>query len=243
MSHLNEQSSLADWVTQKPASSRVFEKYHLDYCCNGERRLLEACRNRNLDFHLMLEELRSIPQDQSMTNAADPSAMSMSELCDHIESTHHKYLRVEIPRLEALIEKVLSVHGKPDSSLHKVREALDSLRSELEPHMLKEEQILFPAIRLLESSESSPGFHFGSIGNPIRMMEHEHDLAGRLLLQIREILNDFEMPKEACNSIREMLEGLQRLEIDLHSHIHKENHILFPQAIYVEKKCRHNSTS
>jgi regulator of cell morphogenesis and NO signaling len=126
------------------------------------------------------------------------------------------------------------VHGENHPELHQVKQAFAELRAELEPHMFKEERILFPAIRMLEQSESPPAFPFGAVANPIRMMELEHDHAGDALERIRTLTGDYRIPEGACNTYRAMLARLQTLEQDMHLHVHKENNILFPRAIELE---------
>jgi regulator of cell morphogenesis and NO signaling len=151
-------------------------------------------------------------------------------MCDSIEASHHAYLRQELPRLTQLIDKVLSVHGAQHAWLGQLSDAFTQLREELVPHMFKEEQILFPAIRTIEQSSAVPYFPFGSVDNPIRMMEHEHDVAGQALQTMREASRDYTLPEGGCNTFRAMLSGLEELQWDLHQHIHKENNILFPRA-------------
>ena len=123
-----------------------------------------------------------------------------------------------------------SAHGENHPALRQLRDVFADLRAELEPHMAKEEQILFPAVRYLEQTEQIPQFPFGTVANPIHMMEHEHDLAGTALKKIRQLTEDFHAPEDACNTYRVMLDGLRQLERDMHQHIHKENNILFPRA-------------
>lgn len=243
MFSLNESSPVGDWVSHHPTSARVFDKYRIDYCCGGSMSLNDACKTQCLDSRSLLLELQAAQSLENGQKVQDWTLNTLTDLCDHIEQTHHNYLRQELPRLSKLIEKVASVHGERNPSLHRVNEAFCSLRNELEPHMAKEEQILFPAVRLMEASKVLPQFHFGTIENPIRMMEHEHDLAGRLLIHIRKLLNDFQLPEDACNSYRAMLKGLEELETDLHSHIHKENHILFPRAVNMEVKVHYKTGS
>ena len=128
----------------------------------------------------------------------------------------------------------MAAHVENHSELSELQQAFAALRAELEPHMFKEEQILFPAIRQLEHAASRPNFHFGTVNNPIRMMEHEHDAAGNGLTRIRELTDGFRPPADACNSYRVLLDALRKLEFDLHQHIHKENNILFPRAQSME---------
>ena len=164
----------------------------------------------------------------------DWSRASLTELVDHIESEHHGYLREELPRLSGLIEKLVETHGGRHSELLQCRQVFDSLRRELEPHMAKEEQILFPMIRDLDASSTLPDFHCGSLRNPIRVMELEHDDASLALLRLRELTADYTPPGDACSTHRAAFAGLAALEADLHRHIHKETDILFPRAVAEE---------
>jgi len=100
--------------------------------------------------------------------------------------------------------------------------------------MMKEEQVLFPMIRELETATSMPSFHCGSIAHPIRQMELEHDSAGDALAILSKSTDGYQPPEWACNTHRAMLDGLQTFEKDLHQHIHKENNVLFPKAIQLE---------
>ena len=100
--------------------------------------------------------------------------------------------------------------------------------------MFKEERVLFPAIRQLEQSADDPSFPFGTVANPIRMMEQEHDDAGYALSRLHSLTRDYQVPEGACNTYRTMLAVLRHLERDMHQHVHKENSILFPRAIELE---------
>ena len=157
--------------------------------------------------------------------------MALADLANHIEQTHHTYLKSELPRLTQVIEKVVNAHGKLHPELFELQKVFAGLRAELEPHMFKEEMVLFPAIRKLEQSAERPMFPFGTVANPIRMMEHEHDNAGDALAKIRALTREFTVPGGACNTYLAMLDGLEYLENDMHQHVHKENNILFPKAV------------
>jgi regulator of cell morphogenesis and NO signaling len=235
MSALTLNSAVGQWVAERPNTSRVFESLQIDYCCGGDTPLASACAARHLDPQQILMQLETV----SHTTGTEPDDRwldaSLCMLCDHIQQTHHAYLRSELPRLSALIAKVVAAHGKHHVELAEVQQAFCALRAELEPHMFKEEQILFPAIRRLEQSTNAPFFPFGTVATPIRMMEHEHDHAGDALQHIRRATQDYRVPDDACNTYRAMLAGLETLEQDMHQHIHKENNILFPRAIKIEQ--------
>ena len=224
-------------VVERPQRSRVFDRLHIDYCCGGKRTLEEACTKRGLDLKTVIAELEAFDAEaEAQGDAVRPANLTMTELADDIERTHHAYLREELPRLGDLVKKVSAVHGQAHPWLTGLTSVYAELVAELEPHMLKEEQILFPLIRELDQATTTPSFHCGSVGNPIRMMEMEHQNAGAALDRIREMTTDYEIPEGACNSFRAMLSGLEHLEADLHLHIHKENEILFPKASEMEAK-------
>ena len=166
----------------------------------------------------------------------DATAMSLTELADHIEQTHHAYLRAELPRIDAMTEKVATVHGARDARLRQVRETFLELARELSSHMMKEEQILFPLIRQLDTSATAPSFHCGSLANPIRQMESEHTDAESALERLHQLTDDFRPPDCACGTRRAMLDALASLNRDLRDHIHKENDILFPRSLQMENE-------
>jgi regulator of cell morphogenesis and NO signaling len=235
MKTFNGKQTVGDIVTRNPHLSRVFEDMGIDYCCGGKNPLATACRERGLDQQQVLDKLQeadratypNVPQ-------VDVTTLSLTELVDHIEYTHHAYLQEELPRLAALAGKVAARHGERDPRLRKVQETFRAMAEELGLHMFKEEQRLFPMIRQLEASDRSPAFHCGTLGNPIRQMEFEHDDAGAALKRLRELTDGFEPPDWACNSYRALLAGLAYLERDMHSHIHKENNVLFPGTLDLE---------
>jgi regulator of cell morphogenesis and NO signaling len=213
----------------------VFEIHKIDYCCGGKISLADACRRKGANPDDVIEQLGQLDSASDDQRIVDADAMSLTELADHIEQTHHAYLREELPRLDFMTEKVSRVHGDKEPRLLQVREAFVALKAELEPHMMKEERILFPMVRELEASASRPDFHCGSVANPIRQMEHEHDQAGNALAILRQATDGFTPPQWACNTYRAMLDALERLERDMHQHIHKENNVLFPKAMELEK--------
>jgi regulator of cell morphogenesis and NO signaling len=235
MSQLTTNTSVGKWVAQHPQTSRVFEALQIDYCCGGGKPLQQACLDRQLDPQQVVAELEHTLADSSESDSPDWSTASLAELCNHIVETHHAYLRTELPRLTAMLEKVVKAHGEAHPELARLQNVFAALRLELEPHMFKEEQVLFPAIGQLEQAIDRPAFPFGTVANPIRMMEHEHDDAGAALSQIQTITRGYEVPAGACNTYRALLSGLAELEADMHQHIHKENNILFPRALELEE--------
>jgi regulator of cell morphogenesis and NO signaling len=222
--------TLAAIVDANPGAARVLEHHQLDYCCGGQRTLDEACADCDLDPTVVLAALDTLEPG----GVADWTTMDPSTLVDHIEATHHRYLHDELPRLGALAEKVLGVHGARHPELREVGATYSALRVDLEPHLMKEEQVLFPMIRQLATATVTPSFHCGSIANPIRMMLLEHDQAGDLLARLRELTNGFTPPDDACASYQALYLGLAELEADTHLHVHKENNVLFPAVLALD---------
>lgn len=217
-------------VREFPQTARVFEHLGIDYCCGGKRLLGDACQLRNLDPGIVVRELRNASIQPAAAAGGDFLRLSMSEMCDSIVTTHHTFLKTELPRLASSLEKVLHKHGTKYAWLSPLNVAFNQLAEELMLHMPKEENILFPAIRSLEQSNRPLSFAFGSIDNPIQVMEHEHQDTANSLQLVRQVTSNFSIPIDACNTLHALFYGLQELQIDLHRHIHKENNILFPRA-------------
>ena len=233
MEQVNLNSSVGNWVAAYPQTYRVFEALQIEYCCGGGKSLEQACWDRELDPKQVMQQLQQVIAEDEQSTESWLNA-PLADLCDHIEQTHHAYLKEELPRLTEIVTKVVEAHGDSHPELATVQEVFASLRAELEPHMFKEERVLFPAIRQLEQSADDPSFPFGTVANPIRMMEQEHDDAGYALSRLHTLTRDYQVPEGACNTYRAMLAGLRHLERDMHQHVHKENSILFPRAIELE---------
>ncbi|MFO0915220.1 MAG: iron-sulfur cluster repair di-iron protein [Pirellulales bacterium] len=237
MRPLTAEMIVGDCVAVYPATARVFETYGIDYCCGGGQPLHAASADAHVSLDGLMAELKKAVES-SLT--AEPTQevrwidASLAVLCQHIIANHHNYLRRELPRLSTLISKVLDAHGSKHPELVDLAEAFDALCKELRPHMMKEEQILFPAIASLERSVSLPSFPFGTVASPIQVMEQEHRHAGDELASIRSITQGFSPPPDACPTYLAMLQSLKELEANMHQHVHKENNILFPRAIELE---------
>ncbi len=234
MSSFQIEDTVGAIVARRPVLSRVFEQAGVDYCCGGKKTLGEACLEKGLDAQSLLAALEQCDSAGTDEPVVDAASMSLSELADHIEQTHHAYLRSELPRLDWITHKVASVHGELDPRLHQIRETFAAFAAELSSHMMKEEYILFPMIRQLERSTTAPKFHCGSLANPLSQMESEHHDAGSALEQFSELSDGYTPPDWACNTYRAMLDALAHLRFDMHQHVHKEESILFPNALKLE---------
>ena len=208
-------------ASEHPGATRVFHRFGIDFCCGGGKSIEVACQAKGVDPTTVLEAVQAELLDGD-ADATDWLSASPADLIDHILNAYHKPLGTELPRLSEMVQKVAEVHHDKDARLAELRSVFSGLKSELESHMMKEEQILFPMI-VQGQGESA--------GGPITVMEQEHDSAGAALRQIRELTDGFQPPEEACNTWRALFSGLEDLEREMHQHIHLENNILFPQAL------------
>jgi regulator of cell morphogenesis and NO signaling len=225
--------TVSQFVVERPARARVFERFGIDYCHGGAKPLEQACRDNLLDPQEVLSALEQ--SDAHTMRVEDWSNATLTALADHIEAAHHQYLKRELERLDFFTEKMARNHGPERPELVALRDLFVTLRQDLEQHMAKEERILFPLVRQMEAVGGPVTSHCGSVANPIAVMVHEHENAGGLLARLREVTHDYAVPEDACNTFRAVFDSLREMEADLHLHIHKENDILFPRAIALER--------
>jgi regulator of cell morphogenesis and NO signaling len=226
-STIEPETTLAELVIARPELASRLDALGLDYCCGGQRSLAAAVAGAGLD-------LTEITADLCATTPVaetEPTWDGISGLVDHLEATHHAYLHDALPRLAALADKVAGVHHANHPELTNVARLVHEIRADLEPHLLKEERVLFPMIRELATATASPAFHCGSLSNPIRVMMSEHDTAGELLARLRISTDGYQVPDDGCASYRALYTGLAELEADTHLHVHKENNVLFPAVL------------
>ena len=220
---------LGDLVTADPRRSRILEGFGLDYCCNGHRTLSEATMKAGLDVAEVAAAL-DLP-DAAPMEAAKPDRGN-SALAHDIVDSHHAFMWEEMPRLHALVDKVLAAHGDRHPELTEVQATYTQAIAELDPHMTTEERVVFPAISRMEKSGAASTA--GSLVEPIQQLRDEHEVVGNLFRKIRTLTYGYAVPENACNSYRAMLTGLEEMELDLHEHIHKENNVLFPRVLQLE---------
>lgn len=223
-------STLADLVIDRPELATTFDRLGLDYCCGGQRPLGDAVSEAGLELDTVIAALV-----ETAPTEAGPVPTKIDELVDHLEATHHAYLTDALPRLVELGDKVAGVHGENHPELIGLAKLVHEIRADLEPHLLKEERVLFPMIRELAAATATPSFHCGSLNNPISVMLTEHDSVGELLAKIRAQADDFQVPADGCASYHALYAGLAELEADTHVHVHKENNLLFPAVVEAEQ--------
>jgi len=234
---LHPEQTIAEIVLRYPRLRAKLEQLGVDYCCGGKKLLADAVKDAGLDLPEVLAELaQTLSQTPSAAPATDWTAVSPTVLADHILDTHHVFTRMQLDRVDALLAKVQNAHrSRHGALLDLLRSAFDLLQAELATHLMKEEQILFPAIKsidvFLTRREEMPVVPCGSIAHPIQQMEHEHEGAGAILVKLRKITRNYRLPEDACETFKALYEALAALEADLHEHIHLENNILFPASL------------
>jgi regulator of cell morphogenesis and NO signaling len=235
MKDVLETTTIGQIVANDFRAAAVFDAYGIDFCCGGKRRLDEACQGTPATPADIVRELEALtPTDHTET---DVVSWPLDRLIDHIVSTHHGYVRSAMPTIQRYLAKLVDVHGSRHPELSRIAGKFEAVAQELAQHMMKEERVLFPYVRELTMTAVG-GRHFpspfGSVENPIRMMEREHREAADELRQIRELTNGYTVPSDGCTTYAVCIAELDRFEQDLHRHVHLENNVLFPKAIALE---------
>ncbi len=218
---MTTEATLADLAVTKPGAARVFLDHGLDFCCRGRRSLNEACAEKGLEADSVLQAI------EAQQYTADPLTQwkdrPLGVLVDHVVERYHTWLRTEFPGLLTMARKVEAVHAEKPTVPKGLADHLEHLYTETLSHLQKEEMILFPMIR--------SGMGRGC-GGPIQVMETEHRDVGEALERVRALTANLTAPPEACTTWRALYLGLKRLETEFMEHIHLENNILFPRALF-----------
>ena len=231
-----ERQTLAQIAVAKPAAAAVFEKYELDYCCHGMQTMLEACEHDMKKYDALMHDLEDALQQNTPENLrVNFEALSPEELIDYIVSHHHSFVKKALPHIRLHLQKTESKHGLRHPLLREILRQFDQLSIELENHMFKEEEILFPRIRkinefFVSGKDYDHLFNVRMVSDPISLMMKEHEIAGSLMAIIHKLTDNYQAPNDACNTFFLTYHELREFEADLHQHMHLENNILFPKA-------------
>ncbi len=232
------EATVAELVASDYRTAEIFKKYGIDFCCGGKRSIADVCSQKNINPEALEKEILEL-QNQPVDAGHDFNNWSLAFLADYIQNVHHTYVNSNLSLVKEFAEKVATVHGDHNPETKEIARLWNEVANELTVHMKKEELVLFPYIKKLEqysndSSAGLPASHFGTVKNPVKMMEQEHELAGSLMKQIQELSNNFTPPIHACNTYKVLYAKLKEFQTDLFQHIHLENNILFPKAIAME---------
>jgi regulator of cell morphogenesis and NO signaling len=230
-------ATVGEIVAHDFRTAAVFEQFGIDFCCGGRRSFVDACRTAAADPAAVERALDSLPPVHATED--DASGWPVPRLIDHIVMTHHAYVRSTLPTVRRYLSTLVDVHGHHHPELARVENYFSTMSRDLEQHMMKEEQVLFVYIRGLaeqvDESRHVPS-PFGTVANPIRMMEREHQQAADELRLIRELTNGYSVPQDGCATYSVCMSELAHFERDLHRHVHLENNVLFPRALQLEEE-------
>jgi regulator of cell morphogenesis and NO signaling len=237
---LDTNTTIRNIVADDFRAASVFERHGIDFCCGGNRPVAEACRELGVSQIELEAELRAVlaPSQPGLPRF---NSWDLDVLTGYIVGNHHGYVRQAIPGLLAHARKVADVHGERHPEVKAIAEYFESVAADLAQHMAREEQVLFPYINGLAAAGrggAMPIAPFGSVANPIRMMEAEHQAAGDAMASIRKLSGGYVPPADACTTFTVAYQELQAFEADLHQHVHLENNILFPKALELERGLR-----
>jgi regulator of cell morphogenesis and NO signaling len=239
MSELLDQTTVGDIVAADFRAAAVFEGLGIDFCCGGRREFSEACRDASVDPKTVRRALEALTPAGAARN--DFASAPLEQLIDHIVDTHHAYVRSALPTIAHYLAKLVEAHGARHPELVRILTVFRDLRADFEQHLIKEEQVLFPYVRDLATTTRPCGVSmspFGTVENPIRMLEREHLEAGDEMRMIRELTHGYGVPADGCTTYAVCMAELSRFERDLHRHVHLENNVLFPRAIELEENSR-----
>jgi regulator of cell morphogenesis and NO signaling len=237
---LDSTTTIATIVAADFRAAAVFERHRIDFCCGGRRPVVEVCRERGVDPASLAGELEAALA-QAGPDAPRFAAWDLDVLTGYIVANHHGYVRQATDTLRAHTRKVADVHGENHPEVRLIADRFEALATELSSHMVREEQVLFPYIDGLAQARRGgavPAAPFGTVENPIRMMETEHQSAGGEMDSIRKLSGGYEPPADACTTFKVTYHELRGFEADLHRHVHLENNILFPKALALERSLR-----
>jgi regulator of cell morphogenesis and NO signaling len=242
----NKDQIIGELVADDYRTASVFKKYGIDFCCQGNRTIDDACEQKHLDTNDVLNELNNVNQHRGET-ASDYKSWPIDLLADYIEKRHHRYVEEKTLEIKPYLEKICKVHGARHPELFEIQKQFNASAGELAAHMKKEEFILFPFVRKMVKIKQEglklTAPHFGTVQNPVAMMMDEHSIEGERFRKIDDLSSHYTPPSDSCNTYKVTFALLKEFEQDLHLHIHLENNILFPRAIAMEKELSQMSYS
>lgn len=232
MIKFNSSQNIGEIVAEFPKAADIFKEYKIDFCCGGNRPLITAIKEQDLNEDEILNKLNNMYE--AFANEMDKTGenwkeASTEELIDQIINKHHAYLWTALPQISKLTTLILRVHGANHPELSKVHKLFHTLKMELELHLAKEETIQYPAIKKYLESNSETDLNEAI--KVINELEEEHTEAGNILKELRIVTNDYKIPADVCETFEATYANLKEMENDLFQHIHLENNILFPRLL------------
>lgn len=235
--NFSEDITIGEIAAEDYRSTKIFNRYGIDFCCRGGKTLREAAEEHQIDSAELIRQIEEILEEKE-ENQTDFNNWSLDILADYIVKTHHKYTEEQTSVLKPYLQKLIEVHGNEHPELNEINTLFLKVAGEMAAHMKKEEIILFPFIKKVVKAQQSNEKLEASLSrmeNPVNMMIHDHSEQGENFKQIRKITKNYTLPADACQTYELTYRLLSELEKDLHKHIHLENNILFPKAVELSK--------
>jgi regulator of cell morphogenesis and NO signaling len=238
---IDKNQTVASIVNDDYRAADVFRKYEIEYCCGGKYPLHLACQMKEVDEDKLVAELEEATREVNSSNTLDFNGWPIDFLTDYIVHVHHHYLRKALPLLRDHVDRFAEGHRKKFAYMDELQQIVNQLNKTFLPHLEQEEEIIFPYIRQIShayySRESYASLLVRTLRKPVEdIMEHEHDVTGRLVQKMRALTDHYTAPENACISHRVTFHKLREVDSDIVQHLHLENNILFPKAISMEKE-------
>lgn len=238
---IEKDSFVSEIVREDYRTAEVFKKYGIDFCCGAKWELGKVCEMNKLDFNSIKEELEQTTKTIQFSNKLHFDKWGIDFLTEYITNIHHEYLRNVLPRIKEQLQHFVTGHVNKYPHLEDVEKQFNSLHNYMLPHLLEEEDILFPYIRQIshayESKESYASLLVRTLRKPVEnVMKREYETVFKILKRLRELTSNYIPPKNACVNHQVTFSMLKELDNDLSQHIYLENDILFPRAVAMEKE-------
>jgi regulator of cell morphogenesis and NO signaling len=230
------EQTIREIVAGDVRTAAVLQRHGIDFCCLGCRTLDEGCREAGADPRDVMRELDAVLLAATEAGTPDFANWDAPRLVEYIVDRHHAYVRDAIPVLLTHTRKISEVYGGRHAELPHIARLFERVAAEMQDHMVREEQILFPFIVSMAAAASPPAPPSATARNAIRTMEAEHEFVGDAMAEIRYLTGGYRVPVDACTTYRVCLEELAAFEADLHAHVRLENDVLFPRAKALEEK-------
>ncbi len=225
-------------VAEDYRAAAVFTKYGIDFCCKGGRSVQQVCEKQNIEQSKLVDDILTLLA-RDAREGEDARAWPLEKLADHVETVHHRYVQERGPVIQQYLTKLCKVHGGRHPELFTIHDEFNACVEAMAVHMEEEEQVLFPFVRALVSSERSSEAldlpDFGTVENPVQMMMDDHTAEGERFERMKAVSDGFTVPADGCSTYAAAFNMLKDFETDLHRHIHLENNIMFPRAIELER--------
>jgi len=225
---ITKETIIGNLVAHDYRTATVFKQYQVDFCCNGNRTIQDACAGKGKDITGLIDALQ-----REITGNAQPltdyQSWPIDLLADYIEKKHHRYVTQRIREITPFLQKLVKVHGDHHPELEQIAELFKGSAAALTEHMKDEEQVLFPYVREVVTGTAKPSI--SNIEQPVEIMMKEHDHEGERFRDIERLTDHYTPPPDACNTYKVTFALLKEFQEDLHLHIHLENNILFPKVL------------